>query len=437
MANQDQSARRAKPTRARYAMLLLIFVATVINYVDRTNLSVAAPLLSKDMKLDHAQMGLLFSAFAWTYAAFNLPGGILVDRLGSRATYALSLALWSAATAIQGLAGSFAGLFGLRLAVGAAEAPAFPSNNRVVTLWFPTRERGLATSSFVTGQYIGTALFTPMLFWIASSFGWREVFYVTGAIGVLFSIIWWLAYRDPLSSRWANTAELDEMRAGGALMDGGAQMRFSWSHVGQLFRHRQIWALCLGKFSISCTLFFFLTWFPSYLVEARGLSMLKAGGFAMTPYIAASLGVLVGGAWSDALLRRGATLSFARKAPIITGFVFATTIFLANFTQSNVIAVAILSFAFFAQGVSSMSWAVVSEIAPAGLVGVTGGVVNFAGNLAGIFTPIAIGLIVKATGSYHGALLLVAAAAVLGALAYTFILGEVRRIEIVDRNLVA
>lgn len=420
----------ARPGKTRYLMLFLIFFATVINYVDRSNLAVVAPILSEDLGLDRIQMGLLFSAFAWTYAFANLPGGFIVDRLGSRVAYGWSLFLWSAATFVQGAVSGFAALFGLRLLVGAAEAPAFPSNNRVVTMWFPKSERGSATSFYVVGQYIGTAMFTPLLFWVAVTYGWREVFYLTGGLGILFAVIWFKVYRDPRECKRVSKEELQYIEEGGALTSGVQQAEFKWSLVWQLFEHRQIWAICIGKFAISSTLFFFLTWFPTYLVEERGMTMLKAGFFAVMPYIAASVGVLLGGYWSDTLLKRGYSMSVARKLPIVTGFVFASTIFLANFTESNLVAISILSFAFFAQGVSSMSWAIISEVAPKELIGVTGGVCNFAGNLAGIVMPITIGFILAYTGSFSWALGLVGIAAITGALSYTFLLGPVKRIEL-------
>jgi len=421
----------AGATHARYWMLLLVFIATVINYLDRTNLSVAAPLLSREMHLDAAQMGFLFSAFAWTYAVCNLPAGYLVDRLGSRLTYAWSLFFWSSATALQGLAASFAGMFGLRLAVGLAEAPAFPANNRVVTVWFPTRERGRATGCFVSGQYIGTGLCTPLLFWIAATWGWRAIFLVTGFLGVVFALIWWRVYRDPMQSRSANSAEIEEIRAGGAGIGSQMQTPFKWSDVRQLLSYRQIWAVCIGKFSVSVVIFFLLTWFPSYLIQERGLSLLKVGGYAVAPYLGAAFGVLVGGAWSDALLKRGVSQTWARKIPIVTGFLLTSIIFLTNFTSSNLVAIAVVTSAFFFSGVSSIGWAVTSDIAPVRLVGMTGGIVNFAANLAGIMTPIAVGYIVKATGSYFWALALVAVfPAVLGVFAYTVVLGEIRRIEL-------
>jgi ACS family D-galactonate transporter-like MFS transporter len=165
-----------KPTRIRFLMLFLVFVGTVVNYVDRANLSVAAPLLKHEFGLDPVAIGVLFSAYSWTYVLANLPGGWVVDRFGSRAMYALALLIWSSFTFLQGFAGRFATLFGLRLGVGVAEAPTFPINNRVVSIWFAQRERGSATSVYLVGQYIGMAALTPALFWIAGTFGWRAIF---------------------------------------------------------------------------------------------------------------------------------------------------------------------------------------------------------------------------------------------------------------------
>jgi MFS transporter, ACS family, D-galactonate transporter len=421
---------RVKATHARHLMLLMVFVATVINYLDRTNLSVAAPLLSTELHLNAAQMGVLFSAFAWTYAIGNLPGGYIVDRYGARVTYAFALFFWSAATGLQSVAGSFFALFGLRLAVGAAEAPAFPANNRVVTLWFPTRERGLASACFVSGQYVGTGLCAPLLFWIAASWGWRAIFLVTGALGVMISFGWWLVYRDPMKSRRANPAEIREIAAGGAGIGEQQREPFRWHDVWKLLGYRQIWALCIGKFSVSVAIYFLLTWFPSYLIQERGLSLLKVGGYAMAPYLAAAIGVLVGGSWSDALLKRGKSQTFARKVPIVVGFLLTAVIFMANFTTSNFSTITVLTCAFFFSGVSSNGWAVTSDVAPLKLVGLTGGIVNFAANLAGIVTPIVVGYIVNTTHSYFWALGVVAVIpSVLGVFAYTVVLGEIRRIE--------
>ena len=419
----------ARPTRVRYGMLALLLLATTINYVDRSNLSIVAPFLSKELGLGPVQMGLLFSAFAWSYAIANLPGGWLVDRFGSRAIYGAAQLAWSGATLCLGLVSGFNALFGLRFSVGLAEAPAFPVNNRVVTTWFPQRERGRATSTYAMGQYVGSALFSPLLFWLASSHGWRSVFWVTGTAGIASAFTWLWIYRDPMQSTRANAAELAEISAGGALTEAPTQERVTRDQIARLLRERQVWALGAGKFAIMSSLYFLLTWFPTYLVKERGMTALNAGLATSLPYIAATIGVVLGGVWSDRLLARGADISRARKIPIVSGFLGATSIVLMNYTTDNTLALVILTCTFFAQGVSSNSWSIIAEVAPRKLIGVTGGIINFTGHIAGIVTPILIGFILRATGSFEWVLAYVSLAGVVGALSYTVLLGRIHRIE--------
>jgi D-galactonate transporter len=419
----------AKPTRQRYLMLALILTATVISYIDRINISIVAPFIAKDLGISKVDMGLIFSAFAWTYAFGLVPGGIFVDRFGSRLAYTLSVTAWSLATVLQAVATGFLSLFGLRLAVGFAETPAFPANARAVTMWFPQKERGLATSVYVMGQYIGTALFSGMLLWIASEFGWQYVFIGTGAVGLLFGVVWYRIYRDPMQNPRANEAELRHIESGGDSMAAAAEKaRFSWRHMVQLLKCRQIIAICLGKFCNSSSLYFFLTWFPTYLVEERKMTMIKVGIFASMPFIGATLGILLAGFFSDWFIRRGCSMSTARKAPLIIGCLLGTTIVLANFTDSDAVCIAILTCAFFAQGVAATSWAAMSECAPVGYVGLTGGITSLSANIAGIITPVIIGYIVQSTGNFYWALNFVGLIALCGALSYSLLLGTLHRI---------
>ena len=411
-------------------MLALLLLATTINYVDRSNLSIVAPFLSKELGLDPVQMGLLFSAFAWSYAVANLPGGYLIDRFGSRMVYGIAQLGWSVATLLLGFVSGFGALFGLRFAVGLAEAPAFPVNNRVVSTWFPQRERGRATSTYASGQYIGSALLSPLLFWMATHYGWRSVFWWTGTAGIVSAIVWFALYREPRESRRANAAELELIAAGGALTSMASREHVTWPQVSRLLHERQVWALGLGKFATMSSLYFLLTWFPTYLVRERGLTSLKAGAATSLPYIAATLGVLLGGMWSDWLLRRGADISAARKIPIVTGFLGASCIILVNYIEGSALALTILTLAYFAQGISGNSWSIIAEVAPRNLMGMCGGIINFTGQLAGIVTPIVIGFILRETGSFQWVLAYVSIAGIVGALSYTVILGRVHRIEL-------
>ena len=425
------TAANGRPSRARFAMLGLIATGTLVNYLDRTVLGIAAPALTRDLGIDAAVMGIVFSAFSWSYAASQVPGGLFLDRFGTRITYALSVGFWSLFTLLHSLAGGLTSLLGLRLALGVSEAPCFPANSRVVATWFPQSERAFATGVYTVGEYIGLAFLSPVMFWLLVHHGWRSLFITCGVIGFAFALLWIAKYRDPPEHQGVNAAELDLIAAGGGLVGGGDKAaRIDWSKAGRLLSFRQMWGICIGQFAGNSTLVFFLTWFPTYLATERHMTFLKIGFYAVLPFIAASVGVLFGGWWSDTMLRRGKSANVARKAPIITGLLLASTIIAANFVESNTAVIAILSLAFFAQGMAALGWTLVSDIAPKGMLGLTGGIFNLAANLAGIVTPLVIGVIVARTGSFFYALAFVGALALMGALAYIFVLGDVKRIEV-------
>jgi len=236
-------------------------------------------------------------------------------------------------------------------------------------------------------------------------------------------------YHEPHQSKTANQAELDYIAAGGGVVDGGQKATvFRWSQIPALLKHRNMLGICLGQFACNSTNVFFLTWFPTYLVTERHMPWLKVGWVAVLPFIAASLGTLVGGWLSDALLRRGYSLNVARKLPVIAGLLTASVIVLANYVESDVLVIAILCVAYFAQGMSALAWMIVSDIAPKGLLGLSGGLFNLFANAAGIVTPLTIGLIVSATGSFVWALVFVSSITALGALCYLFMVRDLRRL---------
>jgi ACS family D-galactonate transporter-like MFS transporter len=420
-----------RPTRARLLILALLTLGTLINYLDRTVISVAALPMREELGLDAAVMGLVFSAFSWTYAAAQIPGGLLIDRIGVRLAYSLSVGLWSLFTLLQGFTTGLASLLGFRLGLGMAEAPAYPCNSRVLNSWFPQAERARATGVYSVGQYFGLAFLSPVLFWVVASYGWRMLFIAAGVFGVLFALVWWQLYREPRDSR-ANQAELDYITAGGAIQTAGKPVPFSWSNIGFLLSKRQILGASLGQFTSNSTLVFFLTWFPTYLATERHMGWIKVGFFAVMPYIAASVGVLAGGTLSDFLLKRTGSANVARKLPIILGLALASTIVGANFVDSDTLVIAIMSVAFFGQGMCNLGWTLITDLAPRELVGLTGGLFNLFANIAGIVTPLVIGFIVAATGSFYWALAYIATLAVLGACCYLFVVGDVRRVEFTE-----
>ena len=428
---QDVPAAATRRSRARFTILALIAIGTVVNYLDRTVLGIAAPSLTKDLGLSAAVMGLVFSAFSWTYTVSQVPAGMFLDRVGVKKTYFLAVASWSSFIVLHGFAGGLASLLVCRLGLGVAESPCFSANSRVVGHWFPQRERARATSIYQVGQYIGLALFSPLLFWIISAFGWRAMFVIVGSVGLLFSLVWWMRYHEPHESRTMNDAERDYIGAGGGLASAAdAQRPFSWADVRSLLGRRQIWGAAIGQFAGNATVVFFLTWFPTYLVTERHMVWLKVGFFAVLPFLGASCGVLFGGWISDLLLRRTGSVNLARKLPIVTGLLLASTIVLAIDVKTDTAVIAVMSLAFFGQGMGGLGWSIIPDIAPKRLMGLTGGIFNFTANIAGIVTPVVIGVLVSLTGSFVWGLAFIGAVAVLGAASYIFILGDIKRIEL-------
>lgn len=422
-----------RPTRSRYLIMVMLFITVVINYLDRSNLSIAAPALKDEFGLDTVHEGLILSAFGWTYAAMQIPGGWLVDRVSPRVLYAAALILWSAATFFMGFAGSFVILFVLRLAVGALEAPAYPINNRVVTTWFPERERATAIGFYTSGQFVGLAFLTPVLAWLQHHYGWHMVFVSTGLLGIVWGVLWFMIYREPRQFKGANAAEIELIQQGGGVVDLDRRARekkapFSWNDLGLVMSKRKLWGVYLGQFCLTSTLWFFLTWFPTYLVKYRGMDFIKSGFLASVPFLAAFIGVLCSGVLSDFLIRRGATVGLARKLPIIPGLLISTSMIGANFTDSTPWVIFFLAVAFFGNGLASITWSLVSTLAPVSLLGLTGGVFNFVGNLSSICTPIVIGFLVT-KDSFAPAIVYVSSLALLGALSYILLVGKVERIE--------
>jgi len=326
---------------------------------------------------------------------------------------------------------AFASLFSLRFGMGVGEAPAFPANSRITAMWFPTHERGFASAVFNAAQYFALAAFCPLMGWILAVFGWQKVFYVMGLIGMLLAIAWWKVIRTPRNHPTVNQAELEYIERGGGLANMQAgKTATKWPHLLALISNRMMIGVCLGQFCLNTITWFFLTWFPTYLIQAKGLTILKVGMLASIPALGGFAGGLLGGWVSDLMLRRGMTLTAARKTPIIAGLILSGTIMLANYVSTVWVIVAIMSLAFFAKGFGALGWVVISDASPKQMVGLCGGIFNFAGNLASIITPIVIGYILETTGSFNGALVFVGSMGISGALSYLFIVGKIERLEL-------
>lgn len=426
----------ASASRTRYVITALLFITGVINYLDRTNLSITAPSLSAELKIDPVTMGWLFSAFGWTYTAMQIPGGWLADRVHPRIVYPLTILVWSVATFSLGFVAGIVSLFILRLAVGVFEAPSYIVNNRIVTTWFPERERATTIGIYISAQYVGLGFLTPVLVWIEAAYGWRSVFVLTGILDLIAAILWATIYRDPSKFKGTNDAELDLIREGGGVPELSSRLvreqagrkSFTWSDLVVVLSKKKLWGLYIGQFSYLASANFFLTWFPTYLVQYRHLDFIKAGFYASVPFLAGFGGVLVSGFISDALLRAGYSLSASRKIPVLTGIALSVLIVGAQFVESPGLIIMFLAIAFFGTGMASITWSYVSALAPERLIGLTGGVFNLFGGLSSIVIPIAIGYLVNG-GSFAPALTLCSGLAVVAACCYIFLVGRMERVE--------
>ncbi len=444
MVEKTSTQASAARTRTRFGILAMLFVVTAVNYADRATLSIAGTALSNDVGLDPVTMGYLFSAFGWAYVLGQLPGGWLLDRFGSKGVYFASIFIWSTFTLLQGgvtylgTGVAVMALFVLRFCVGLSEAPSFPANGRIVAAWFPSKERGLASAIFNSAQYFATVLFAPIMGWITHVYGWHAVFYFMGAVGIAVSFVWLKVVYSPKTHPRINQAELDYLEQGGALVhmdqpQGSAQADAApkWNYVKQLLGNRMLLGVYVGQYCITTLTYFFLTWFPVYLVKERGMSILNAGFVAAIPAVCGFIGGVLGGLLSDLLLRRGHSLTFARKLPIVIGMLMSTAMIACNYVDSASVVVAVMAFAFFGKGLGALGWAVVSDTSPKEIAGMSGALFNTFGNVAGITTPIVIGYIVKGTGSFNGALVFVAANALIAIVSYLFIVGKIQRVELV------
>jgi len=436
------SLRRFFAEHRRYEVIALLFVMMIVNQGDRATLSVAGASVSQELGLSHGEMGWLFSAFAWAYMLLQLPGGLAIDRFGSIKVLGLAIIAWSLFTgavgtvALMPVSVAFFAVFALLFLVGAAEAPCFPANSKIVSMWFPTAERGTATSIFNASQYFAAVVFTPLLAWISTRWGWPAIFYVMGAAGIVIGVIFILRIKAPLDHGALTPVELQALRSGGANLEerpasAGAPQGWAetWNGARTLLGQRMFLGIYLAQFCISTLTFFFLTWFPVYLVQQRGLSILHAGLLAAIPAIFGFVGGISGGMISDWMLRKGMSLTLARKLPIFIGMGLSMTMILCNYVATDFLVVVFMALAFFGKGMGALGWAIIADVSPKRTAGMNGAIFNMFGSVAGIVTPVVIGYMVQSMGSFDGALIYVALNAVGAIFSYLFIVGPLKRPE--------
>lgn len=416
-ATSTSPAPSARLRNIQVLSLALLVLTGTLNYLDRSALSIANASIRDEMQLSLGEMGILLSAFSWSYAVAQLPIGGIIDRYRPRVVLAIGIVVWSVAQAACGLVRSFGAFIGARVALGFGESPQYPAAARVVSDWFPRDRRGLPTGIFNAASPLGTALAPPLLSLIIVTWGWREMFVVLGVAGFFVALIWWRLYRNP-----GDVALTETERTYIADSQADGPQRPALAEWGALFRHRTTWGMILGFFGSVYLNWLYLTWLPSYLQIERGMDTIRSGFAAFVPFFCGFIGCLVAGWLSDWLVRRTGSVLLGRKYLVVGAMLGMAAFTLPGaLVASNGVALACISAAIFLANVASVgSWALVSVVAPPRQVASLGGLQNFGGFIGGALAPIVTGFVVDATGSFVPALAIGAAIVTASALVYLF-----------------
>jgi len=405
-------------TGKRFIIVAFLFFNMFINYMDRINLSVAAPIVARQYKWDPALMGWIFSGFLWTYMVCLIPWGWATDRYGSRRVGALSMTLWSLSGMATGAIVGFGSMMASRLALGVGEGASFPISGKVVRQWFPAGERGLATAIFNAGTFAGPAISAPVVAWLVLQAGWRWSFVITGAIGILWAILWLSFFRAPAECGWLPEDERNYLLSEtGAPPKTAAPQIPTKGALGLLLSRKTMWGQFLTQGCCAYTMYLYLAWLPSYLVRERHMDLMKASWFTALPYlISVVLGILIG-KLSDSILTPEAVKQGKRRTLLIVFILLSSVVLLTNVVNNQWVVVVLISLA-----LTSISSALTLNIAMCNdlvwdptMAATALGFQILGGNTFGIFAPILTGYIVKTTGSFTSAFFLAGGLLFLGA----------------------
>jgi MFS family permease len=434
----DETMTTSRLRAIQYGVVAQLSMIAIINYMDRATLSIANPLIRRDLGLSVAEMGLLLSVFPLTYALTQLPLGPVIDRLGSRLLLGAGLVLWSLAQLLAGFAGSAAELWALRVLLGIGEAPTLPSSTKVVRRWFAAKERGTPVGVFTGANHLGQAIAAPVLTLLMVGLGWRSMFIIMGLAGFASALVWFVAYRDPADARLSQ-----EERASLAVGETQADAeKMSFRLWRRLFRFRTSWGMFLGVFASSYMGGIYATWLPAYMEMEHHLSITRAGLIITIPYVCSVIGSVFAGWSADMLARRGLSAFNAGRVPFVAGLLgMALFTVLTAWSGGLLAATLFLSCAmFFSQLSGSCSWVTASAAVPENCLGSFGGIQNCFGYVGGAVAPAVTGFAVQATGSFTTPLVLGAVVSVVGAVIYSTVpRGPIGRAELAvhDRDAAA
>jgi len=404
----------ANPTGVRWNIFVLMLFLIAINYIDRSSLSVAMPLISREFDVDPALQGLILSSFFWSYAAMQVPGGMLADRFKPRIVIALTTIFWGVFQGIGAVAANAWVLMLTRLGLGAAEAPIYPAGGKLNAIWMTETERGRGAVLLDGGAPLGAALGSIVIAWLIAAFdSWRMAF-VTAGIGTVLCGAWaWYYIRNaPREHPAVNDAEARYLEAAHAKEDASSRPALDKGLMAY-FRFRSVWCMCLGWMFFNTTFYGLLTWMPTYLFKMHGFDIKAVGGASFLVFFAGFVGELAGGWIGDGWRSRGGAPNTVFRTLFAIAAIMATvSIFLVAYVRDPVAVVALLSTTLFFLRWCGMYWAIPSVLAGRGRSGFLGGCMNLGGNIAGITTPLIVGFIVQATGSYFLALMYFAAAGI-------------------------
>jgi MFS transporter, ACS family, D-galactonate transporter len=421
-----QSVRLA---RQRWRIASLLGFGVLVNYLDRVNVSVSQQALHVAFGVTTVQFGYLLSAYSWTYALMQVPSGVLLDKFGVRPIGRISTFLWSMACFASAVSTGIPTFFASRLLLGVGEAPTFPGSAKAIGYWFPSRERSLATAMFDGAAKLGPAVGVPLVGLALLHFGWRWSFAATGFASFVYFVAFWRFYRDPSEHVGLSAEEKQMILAGGANPEGLGD-KSSRRSAGYLLRQRKVGGLVLGYASYNYTFYLLLTWLPSYLSTALHINLLDSVLYTSIPWLVGTFTEFVVGGWMvNALIHRGHDASRVRQAVLVGGTALGLGIFGAAHAHSAASAVFWISISLGGLSAASpVGWSIPSLIAPKGMVGTLGGIMNFCNQLAAIAAPIVTGYLVVFAGSFAWAFIAAASFLVLGIAAYIFLLGRIEPI---------